>query len=253
LDFPTLKIAFPTDQHVPYEDREAVELAMKVIADFDPDEIIVGSDGLDFYAVSKFDKDPLRGDTTKIQYEIDRWEENQRAWMSAAPRARRRFLIGNHEERLQRYLWRNPEIADLRSLKLSKVLEFSDLEIDGEPEQEIVYFDKVMFRHGSVVRKGSAMSAKAELEQAKFAMSVNTGHTHRGGTHYSRTRAGIIQANECFCLCGLQPHYDPGFVDWQQGTVLTTVGYNFLFIEPIPFTRRFGKLEAVWRGKLYQA
>ena len=53
-----IKVAFPTDQHVPYEDKQAVELAMKIVQKFDPDEFIVGSDNMDFYAVSKFDKNP---------------------------------------------------------------------------------------------------------------------------------------------------------------------------------------------------
>src|SRR5512144_2283922 len=111
---------------------------MKIVGDFDPDEIIVGSDGQDFYAVSKYDKNPLRVEQTKLQYEIDRWQDNQKDWISAAPRAKRRFLLGNHEDRFQKYLWRHPELADLRVMKLSSILEFDCMRIPGEPELEIV-------------------------------------------------------------------------------------------------------------------
>ena len=91
-----VKIAFPTDQHVPYQDKPAVALAMKIVQKFDPDVLISGSDGMDFYAVSHFDKNPDRAGETKLQNEINQWQENQKDWISAAPRAERRFLLGNH-------------------------------------------------------------------------------------------------------------------------------------------------------------
>jgi hypothetical protein len=249
----TLRVAFPTDQHVPYEDKEAVELAMKIICDFDPDELIVGSDGQDFYAISKYDKNPERMSETKLQYEIDRWQDNQKDWISAAPRALRRYLVGNHEDRLQRYLWRHPEMASLNALKLENLLQFDRMRLPGKPELEIVYFDNLMIRHGSVIRKGSAYTARAELEIQKYSINTASGHSHRGGTHYATTYRGPVVAYECFCLCDLHPEYAHHLMDWQQGTVLFTVGPNFLSAEPVPFIRRYGKLEAAWRGQLYRA
>lgn len=248
-----IRVAFPTDQHVPFEDKRAIELAMKIVEKFDPDEIIVGSDNLDFYAISKFDKNPERGDIAKLQNEINSWQDNQKDWISAAPRARRRFLLGNHEDRLQKYLWRHPELADLEILKLSSLLGFDKAQILGEPEYEIVYHNKLMVRHGSVIRKGSAYTAKAELEKIKYSISTASGHTHRGGTHYATTYAGVVVAQECFCLCDTHPDYSRDLQDWQQGTVLITVGPEYLSLEPVPFIRQAGKLAAFWRGKLYQA
>jgi hypothetical protein len=248
-----IKIAFPTDQHVPYEDKHAVELAMKIVQDFDPDVFIAGSDNLDFYAVSHFDKNPERGEISKLQNEINCWQENQMDWIDAAPRAMRRFLLGNHEDRLQKYLWKHPELASLDILKLSSLLGFDRACIPGEPEYEMIFFDKLMIRHGSVIRKGSAYTAKAELEKVKYSINIASGHTHRGGTHYATTYRGPVVGQECFCLCDLHPEYSRDLQDWQQGTVLITVGPDFLSIEPVPFIRKNGKLEAAWRGKLYRA
>lgn len=251
---PVTKIAFPTDEHFPFQDENARSVALQIISDFDPDEMIVGSDGLDFYAVSSFDKDPyLKGDP-RMQYGIDQWTRGQREWITAAPRARRRFLVGNHEDRLYRWLSKNPEIADLEVMKLSSILRFDPLRIEGEPEYEFSFFDTLLYRHGQYARQYSAYSAKAELEHQRYSINMMTGHTHRGGTYITRTRRGILQGNECFCLCKLESHYNrtKQLVDWAQGTVLATVGPNWLSIEAIPFFTYLGKTVAIWRGKEYR-
>ena len=115
----------------------------------------------------------------------------------------------------------------------------------------MIFNNKLIITHGSTVRKFSAYTARAEAEKIRYSMSVMTGHTHRGGRFFTTTRAGIIQAVECFCLCSLAPEYmcNP---DWQQGLVLAEVDEDMLSIEMIPFHQVGGKLVARWRGKEYQ-
>ena len=249
-----LKIAFPTDEHYPYQNENARSVAMKIVQEFDPDQIITGSDGLDFYAVSNFDKDPFGKIETKLQNEIDQWLVGQREWMDTATRATRRYIPGNHEDRLYRWLCRHPEIADLEVMKLASILKFDTLNILGDVEREINYFDKLLVRHGSYVRKFSGQTAKAEIENQRYSISIMSGHTHRGGTYYARSRWGELQAVECFCLCDLNPHYNltQNLMDWQNGIVLATVSPNWLSIEAIPFFSVLGKTVAHWRGKEYR-
>ncbi len=52
------RLVFPTDEHFPFQDEHARSVALQIVADFQPEVRIAGSDGLDFYALSKFDKDP---------------------------------------------------------------------------------------------------------------------------------------------------------------------------------------------------
>ena len=244
------KIAFPTDEHFPFQDELARSVALQIVQDFDPDEMIAGSDGLDFYALSVFDHDPVRLKDGNLQHEIDQWKAGQREWISAAPRAKRHYIPGNHEFRFERQLWKIP-FFELDVLKLSSVLGFPTVNIPGEPVYEVVY-DGLVIRHGNVVRKGSAYSAKAELEVEKYSLSTMTGHTHRGGCHLATTRTGVVQAYECFCLCDLNPPYANGKrFDWQQGITLATVGDTGLSVDSILFHRRYGKVVARWKDKEY--
>ncbi len=250
-----MRIAFPTDEHFPFQEDQAREVAMMIVQDFKPHQLILGSDGLDFYDISTFDKDPARV-KVNLQDEIDLWQRGVREWKMAAPDARLRFIPGNHEDRLRRYLWRHPELAALDALSLSSLLDFQGLGIEWNErdylQAEINYFDKLSVRHGRYVRQGAGMSAKAELEADRYGISIMTGHTHRGGTVHATTRQGIVTGQECFCLCRLDPPY-MARPNWQQGIVIADVDENVVVIEAIPIITFQRWKVAYWRGQEYRA
>jgi hypothetical protein len=248
------KVVFPTDEHYPYQDEHARSVALQIVSDFNPDVRIAGSDGIDFYSISKFDKNPSRMKT--LQKEIDAWTAGQKEWRDAAPEANAFFLVGNHEYRFTRYLYNHPELYDLEALQFPNLLGLVSLGIYWEKSKgdaanlELNLYNRLLIKHGNLVRKHSAYSARAEIENEFYSISTLTGHTHRGGSHYAQTRQGVVVAHECFCLCRL----DPGYVqnpNWQQGIVLADVTAGSLSIEPIPFYQEHGLTKAIWRGKEY--
>lgn len=245
-----IKVAFPTDEHHPFQDDKAIDVALRIVEDFQPDEIVVGSDGMDFYSVSKFSKDPERLKGGRLQEEIDSWKAAQRKWMDAAPDAKRHYVTGNHEDRLNKYLWDHPELYGLDVLRLPNLLDFASLNLE-KIEDEVVFGDKLVIKHGSVVRKHSAYTARGEIEAEMYAISTLTGHTHRGGTHMATSRRGVVQAVEGFCLCDLEPAYIKGRPNWQQGIVLATVTSFGVQFEPVPFFKKRNRVHAIWRGKEY--
>lgn len=246
-----MKIAFPTDEHYPFQDEWAIEVALQIVQDFDPDIRVAGSDGIDFYSISKFQKNPKR--LLSLQDDIDQWITGQQAWNDAAPNAAAYFLRGNHEDRLRKYLWDHPEISSLRSLQIHELLALDELGVrwrETQEDNELEIFERLVIRHGDTVRKHSAYSARAELESEFYARTVLTGHTHRAGAHFATTRNGVVTAYECFCLCDLNPHYLRS-TNWQQGIVLAEISENAIEISQIPFYRRYSKPYALWRGKEY--
>lgn len=251
------KIIFPTDEHFPFQDEKARSVALQIAADFKPDVRISGSDGIDFYSISKYDKDPARVKSVGIQFEIDQWKAGQREWIDACPDANAFFIVGNHEDRLRRWIWQHPEISDLEVLRLQSILGLPSLGVYWETEKglsanlELVVHGRLVIKHGDIIRKNSAYTANAELEKEAFSTSVLTGHTHRGGTTFRRTRHGIVQATECFCLCDLNPQYVVR-PNWQQGMVIATVTPESESIEAIPFHKQGSKTFAVWREKYYE-
>jgi len=248
------KVAFPTDEHYPFQDEPARQVALKIIADFKPDLRVAGSDGLDFYTLSVFDKDPQRMKNANLQHEIESWKKGQREWKDASPDARIWYVAGNHEDRLRRHLWRHPELFDLEVLRLPNLLGFAEMGIpwnnDPMAHVELELHKKLILRHGGMVRQHSAYTAKAMLEKEKYARSVIHGHTHRGGTHMVTTRDEVVQAQEGFCLCKLDPEYTE-HPNWQQGITLAEVDDNILSIDAIPFHRVGSCVVARWRGKEY--
>lgn len=251
-----MKIAFPTDEHFPFQDERARSVALQIVKDFDPDVRITGSDGVDFYSISKFDKNPKRLKLYGLQAEINAWRAGQREWLDAAPNAKTKFIRGNHEDRLIRYLWRHPEIADLEVLTLPSVLGLKQLKIGWEyskgdkANMEFQVRDQLLIKHGAIVRKHSAYTARAELESEYYQINTLTGHTHRGGTTYAQTRRGLVVGMECFCLCDLDPEY-VAKPNWQHGIVLATVERSGVQIEPVPFWNSGRKVHTYWRDKHY--
>ena len=252
------KVAFPTDEHFPFQDELARSIALQIVQDFSPDLLILGSDGVDFYSISRFDKDPKR--RFDMQNEIDAWRRGAREWNSAAPDARKIFIPGNHEDRLRRYIWRHPEMAGLDVLSLDNLLGLYQMNIEcdeaiigenyGQSEVEI---GPLVIKHGSVVRKHSAYTARGEMDKEFYNVpTLFTGHTHRGGTHFATTRQGVVRGVECFCLCDTNPSY-VNSPNWQQGIVIATIYGTLVQVEAIPFHEVNGIKSAVWRDKLYTA
>lgn len=216
---------------------------------------MAGSDGLDFYRLSRFSKDPIRVKSVTLQQEIELWKSGQREWKDASPDAKIFYLIGNHEDRLRRWIWEHPEFAELEALELYNLLGFASLGIPwnkekGEEGHKELDLGCLLLEHGRFVRKYSAYTAKAHAEEGFYARSVLHGHTHRGGTYMVQTRDRVVQSQECFCLCRLDPEYTRN-PNWQQGLVLVEIENNTPFIEAIPFHRIGGKVTARWRGKEY--
>lgn len=244
-----IKVAFPTDQHHPFVDKRAQEVALKIVEDFDPDILVEGSDTFDFYSLSCFDKNPHRLYENSVKHEITEWKKSMRRWLNAAPNAEVYFLIGNHEERWYRELYRT---MFYDAIRLETLCEFDKFGIEFAKNNEVIVNNKLIIHHGTKVSKYSAYSAKIELE-SMMGYSSLSGHTHRAGTHYVTIRNQNFVAQEGFCLCDMNPGYIKN-PNWQQGTVLTTVSDYGVHFEPIQiFTTPFGKKFAYWRDKKYVA
>ncbi len=204
-----------TDWHVPFHDPKAIEAAFGFVERIQP-QVIVTHELHDFYALSRFDKDPGRIDS--LQGEIDMVTGYLAQLRKLCPDSRILLLQSNHMARLKRYLWRNaPALSSLRSLQLPALLQLQE---NGVEFMNYFQHQGVLFKHGTIVRKESGMTARAEL--AKEGVAGVSGHTHRLGQVYKRLRGGAYTWIESGCLCQLDPEYIDGTADWQQGFSLVS-------------------------------
>jgi len=245
------RILVYSDAHIPFHDPYALELVVKIIGIWQPHRIVENGDMNDFHEVSTFDKNPDRLRNGGMQVEINGLCEFHAEVRRAAPSDTVIDLLpGNHEDRLRRYLWRHSELFGLHVLELPTLLELDRYGVNYYPDEIALAGGGLIVKHGSIVRKAGGMSALAELEAEKYAVSTITGHTHRIGSTMIRTRRALIGGWEGGCLCGLHPEYvrNP---NWQQAVSLITesVDGDSFSVAQVPFLGEGRDMKAVVEGR----
>ena len=202
------------DPHGVFVDDAAFECALRFGHRHRPDLVVCGGDFVDFYQLSSFDKDPQR--LLDLQADCDAAAHLLHKVRRSFKHAVIYFLVGNHEDRLRRFLWKHaPALKSLRSLELPRLLKLGENNIIYQPHGTIK-IRKLLFKHGNLVRRGAGATARAELDAE--GISGVSGHTHRIGSASKTNRGGRYTWLESGCLCKLTPEYMPGQVpDWQQG------------------------------------
>lgn len=208
------KVVFISDIHAPFQDDKALQILYKFIKWFKPSTVFIMGDLLDCYAISRFTKDP-KG-KLNFKKEIDAARSILKTIRSVSGDAKIIYLRGNHELRMQRYLWnRAEELSMLPELTVPHLLGLDELNIEWV-EKGMMMFKGVMVKHGSVVRQYAGYSAKAEFE--KNGCSGVSGHTHRSAIYMHTNSGGEYKWMECGCLCSLEQEYMDGEkANWQSG------------------------------------
>lgn len=202
-----------SDIHIPHHDPRALAVALAALADLKPTVIVLNGDIVDEAPTGAYPKDPREIITLEDEF------AETRAFLAAvrklAPKAAVHFTMGNHEDRLERYLTRQaPELASLGQLSLCALLDMKQHRVQFVNAGDCVTFGPFEISHGEVVRKGSGNSIRVHM-QNRGGSSVMS-HIHRLGIIMRTDRYGTHYGVENGCLCGLEPGYIK-HPDWQQG------------------------------------
>jgi len=205
------------DFHIPFHDPKAIDVAFQCVKYIKPIRIIV-HEVLDWYSLSRFDKDPKR--KLNLKADLKQAVALLEQLRGLCPKTRMIMVESNHDKRLRKYLrTKAEELHDLDELKIESLLHLEELSIEYKKSYT---FRGVLFKHGSVVRKYSAYTARAELDRE--GVSGLSGHTHRLGMHFETLRGGKYVWMEAGCLCDpKQAEYIDGTANWQPGLA----GYSF--------------------------
>lgn len=202
------RVGVLSDIHVPYHDVTAVTAAVGWLRKSRPDCILLNGDIIDFYAVSRWQKDPRERDfkrEVKTTIEFLKWIR------ATFPKSQIVFKKGNHEDRWDHYLWNHaPEICDMEFAMLEHVLQFE--EIGGivmvEDERPILA-GKLPIFHGHELPKG--LTNPVNMARGAFLRTSHTilvGHGHRTSGHAESD----LWHDEVFCwstgcLCDMRPKF----------------------------------------------
>lgn len=159
------------DTHRPYHDKKAWKLMLKVAKAFQPNTIVTIGDLADFYSVSSHSKDPGRVDSLAEEVADVNVALDELDSLGATDK---RFVAGNHCDRLTRYLQdKAPELFGV--IDIPSLFKLKERGWSYTPYKEHTKIGKVHFTH-DVGAAGRNSTFKA-LDT--YQHSVVTGHAHR--------------------------------------------------------------------------
>jgi len=225
-----------SDQHYPYHHRRFIKAVKRFAADYDPHHIVINGDGLDFYDLSRFNKNPER--RFKLQKDIDFLVGDFLEYWSTEfgkHGTQLHYTEGNHERRSRTYCWSQaPEHSSLRGMKVPQLLSLDRLGYKWYNLETPIEAGSLIIQHGLFARKGGGISAKAMLE--RYGTSSLSGHSHRMGSFFRTDWNGVHAAWEQGCMVDIkQQEYDPQ-PDWQCGFAVVQVwprGYFHVDLIPL--------------------
>lgn len=183
------RVVFISDIHCPFENVAALKIALKIIADFQPDLTVVGGDAHDNYLLSDHDKDPDRKDT--LQDELDHMRRVLIKPISEMS-PKNIYMIGNHEERTYRLVRREPALFGLRALSFKRMAELPD-DWSVYQDQMHLKIGKLLYLHGNVKGRGGGARHIASNILDKLRTSSISGHDHRIDVAYATDYEGNVK------------------------------------------------------------
>lgn len=230
IKLPEGKWLILSDIHCPYHDERAIEAALKFGRDEGCDSLILNGDALDAYQVSQWLRDPR---AEQIDTELTKLKELIKYISDGFERCA--YKIGNHEARIESYLFSNaPRMPSMSRWKLTEELA-EELELDDW----IMIASKQLYKlghlngyHGHELPKG--LTNPVSIGRGiwlRTSQSAFAGHWHKVDT-YTQTSADKKKIWTCFgigCLCDLQPDYAP-INGWSQGCAIVENKSNGTYI-----------------------
>ena len=211
-----------SDVHVPYHSEVAVAAAVGYLKTQSLAALLLNGDIADFYAISRYMKDPaqrdFRGELEAVRAFV--------AWLRQEfPKIPIVYKTGNHEDRWSAWLWQHAaEISDDPRMSLGAWLDLDKHDVTLVEDQRPVMLGKLPVLHGHELPKG--MAAPVNVARGAFLRTLSSclvGHSHRTSNHAESNMWHHETA--CWstgCLCDLRPDYAK-FNRWNWGFAMATV------------------------------
>jgi predicted phosphodiesterase len=216
------------DLHIPYYDKDTTTLALKYGKSHDVDTILLNGDIADFFSVSFWENDPRKRD---FPQEVRDVKDFLRVVRDLFPKARIIFKLGNHEERLIRYMRvKAPELLGLPEFEIESVLGLSDNDIQLVKDNKPIRLGKLNVLHGHEIK--FAISNPVNPARGLFLRgkaSSLCSHFHQTSQHSERTvEQKILSCWSTGCLSDLHPEYRP-INNWNLGFCVVGVDNDGAF------------------------
>jgi predicted phosphodiesterase len=202
------KILVISDLHFPYQNNEAIKIALDYGKKKKVNSILINGDLIDFATISRHEKD-FR--SRKISEEFDAVRKFLKTLRIHFPKAKIVYKLGNHDERWEKFLYsKAPEIFDVNDFELEVLLKLGELKIDVVKNKRPVKIGKLIALHGHELAGGAGGVNPSRSTFLKTFSSVLVGHYHKTSSSTETNLSGdVIAVNSVGCLCDLNPLYMP--------------------------------------------
>jgi len=177
------KIGLMADMHIPYHDVEAMTVAIDHFINFGANAIIIDGDAVDFYSLSRFNKDPRNRD---VSYELDCLANVIKTLKQNFGKVF--YKKGNHEERYERYLRiKAPELLNVSEFQYENLLAQRGVNCEVIPHTKIMA-GKLPVIHGHEFQSASTsiVNPARGLMLKGYTHGI-VAHAHRSSQHTERT------------------------------------------------------------------
>ena len=210
------RVLLLSDIHIPYHSIESVTLALDYGKEKKIDTIILNGDTLDFYQLSRFEKDPRK---RSLAHELDACRSFLKTLRDLFPEATIIYKCGNHDVRLQKYLMiKAPELLGVQEFELPHLLKFKEFGVIWVDDKVVMKLKRLNIIHGHEFNAG--FIAPVNIARGLF-LKANAcaiqGHNHATSENTVTTLNGdMITTWSTGCLSELHPAYAP-LNRWNHG------------------------------------
>jgi predicted phosphodiesterase len=216
------KLAVLSDIHVPYHSISALECALDKIYEEKPDCILLNGDTVDFYGLSRFQKDPRK---RSVAHELQALNEFLDVLQQF--KAKIIYKLGNHDERYEHYLMHKaPELLGIQEFEFKNLLKAGERKMDVVGEKRIIKANKLNIIHGHEYPSVFSPVNIARGLYMKGKVSAMQGHNHQTSEHTETDMNGkSVTTWSLGCLSELNPAYMP-LNKWNHGFAIVDLSEN---------------------------
>lgn len=214
-----------SDIHIPYHDDNSLEIALQHAENEKIDHILLNGDICDFFAVSRWMKNPEERNLAK---ELQMTRQFLGHLKQRFPESRIIYKIGNHEERWQNYLYtKAPEVVGVNDFEMRSLLEFNKFGIEEVTSKQMIKAGRhLTIIHGHEKFGGSGVVNPARGLYNTMKVCSIMGHHHQSSSHAEKSADDkFIACWSIGCLCELHPEYAP-INKWNHGFAILDLNGN---------------------------
>lgn len=213
------KVGIMSDIHVPFHSMSALTCAIKHLREEQIDCLILNGDIMDFYAISRHEKEKDLRDFAK---EIEMGRNFLQKIRDLFPLIPIYYKMGNHENRWQRYLNEQAEeFAQLHEMQFEQFFRLDKLAMTFVPDWQGIEVGNLLVLHGHEIMAGGMNPSQSTWN--KTFCNTLIGHVHRTTNTIKKTGfKEYIHTHSTGCLTQLSPKYYP-FAQHNHGMAIVTI------------------------------